>query len=88
MHMCYNECDMKKIIQKNRIWILLILGFCAIEFPGILFIKNMAYPLIFKMPFIYGYAVCCWFYFCFVLFYAWRTKWGRKTFFKNMKQAK
>lgn len=67
------------------IWILLMLGFCAIEFPGILFVKSRVYPFILGMPFLYGYVICCWAYMCSVLFYAWRTRWGRQTFFKKNK---
>lgn len=65
------------------IWILLALGFCAIEFPGILFVKDMVYPFVLGMPFLYGYVVCCWVFMCSVLFYAYRTRWGRQSFFRR-----
>ncbi|MEG0829566.1 MAG: hypothetical protein RSD88_03215 [Anaerovoracaceae bacterium] len=78
---------MKKVVGQKKlakrqaiIWILLIMGFCAVEFPGILFVKDRVYPFIFGMPFIYGYVVCCWVYFCGVLFYAYKTRWGKKPF--------
>ena len=87
--MCYNGYIMKHIPKRTvLIWILLIIGFCAIEFPGVLIIKNQVYPFILGMPFILGYAVCIWVYLCLVLFYAWRTRWGRQAFFrKNRRQA-
>ncbi|MEA4922273.1 MAG: hypothetical protein VB031_02770 [Eubacteriaceae bacterium] len=66
--------------RKKVIIILLIAGFCAIEFPGILIIGKRTYPMIFGFPFLYGYLICCWMYMCSVLFYAWRTGWGRHRF--------
>jgi len=62
------------------IWALIILGFCAIEFPGILLVKNRVYPFILGMPFLYGYLICCWAFMCSVLFYAFRTGWGKHHF--------
>ena len=71
-----------KPLKKRRIAIavFLIIGFGAIEFPGILFTGNKIYPRIFGLPFLYGYILCCWIYMCSVLFYACRTKWGKTTF--------
>lgn len=70
-------------MRKIVIWILLAIGFCAVEFPGILFAGHRIYPRIFGLPFLYGYVLCFWLYFCCVLFYAWRTKWGKVPFFKK-----
>jgi len=69
--------------RKTLIYALLLLGFLAMEFPGILIVKDRIYPLIFGMPFLYGYMLCCWVYMCAVLFYAYRTSWGKNTFFKR-----
>ena len=66
--------------RKKIIYILLILGFSAIEFPGILIAGKRITPTIFGFPFLYGYLICCWMYMCSVLFYAWRTGWGRCKF--------
>ncbi len=78
-------CLEKKNCRKKAIliWVLLLLGFCAIEFPVILFVKNRVYPFILGMPFLYGYAICCWAYLVCVFFFAWRTRWGRQAFFKK-----
>lgn len=79
----------KKSSQKKRntrkliICILIILGFLAMEFPGILLVRDRIYPFILGLPFLYGYILCCWAYMCSVLFYAYRTSWGKQSFFKK-----
>lgn len=67
----------RKMTTKAKvIYILLLLGFAAMEFPGVLFFKDKVDPFILGMPFIYGYTVCFWFAMCVVLFYAYKTNWG------------
>ncbi|MBQ9015328.1 MAG: hypothetical protein IJ109_04345 [Firmicutes bacterium] len=65
--------------KQRRILIaaLLIFGFCALEFPGILFVCDRVTPFIFGLPFLYGYVLCGWIYMCLVLLYACRTGWGK-----------
>lgn len=70
-------------LMRKVIWGLIILGFCAMEFPGILIFGDRIYPFILGMPFLYGYIICCWIYMTAVLFFAWKTEWGRKPFFKK-----
>ncbi len=70
-------------IRRIVIALLLILGFCAAEFPGILLFGDKIYPFIFGIPFFYAYLICCWMYICVVLFYAWRTHWGKQRFFNR-----
>lgn len=74
--------------RKLVIWILLMLGFCAIEFPGILLVRDRVYPFVLGMPFLYGYILCCWMYMCSVLFYAYRTSWGKTAFFRKTEKDK
>ncbi len=76
---------MKKTCPRRRIAIalLLVFGFCAVEFPGILLVGDKVSPFIFGMPFLYGYLICCWIYICLVLCYAWKTRWGKQPFFKR-----
>ncbi len=74
-------------VRKIVIWILLVLGFCAIEFPGILFVRDRVYPFILGLPFLYGYILCSWIYMCSVLFYAYRTSWGKTPFFRKKVKA-
>ena len=71
--------------KQRQIWIaaLLIAGFCALEFPGILFVCQRVEPFIFGLPFLYGYVICGWIYMCCVLFYAWRTGWGKHPCFRK-----
>lgn len=59
------------------IWILILIGFGAMEFPGVLFFGQKAYPFVFGLPFIYAYMIVCWVYMCIVMFYAYKNNWGR-----------
>lgn len=60
---------------KIKIWLMLLIGFALIEFPGIFFI-NRVYPMVFGMPFIYGFVLIVWGCMCLVLFYAYLKNWG------------
>lgn len=66
--------------RKKIIIIMLIAGFAAIEFPGILIVGHRVSPRIMGFPFLYAYLMCCWAYMCSLLFYAWRTGWGKHGF--------
>ncbi len=63
--------------KTKAIWTLLIIGFMAMEFPGVLFFQKVSEPFIFGLPFIYGYIICIWVYMCAILLYAYRTNWGQ-----------
>lgn len=68
----------RKITAKGKmIWLLIALGLCAMEFPGIFFVGEMAYPFVFGIPFLYAYIIFWWIYLCVVIFYAYRNNWGR-----------
>ena len=71
--------------RKVFIIILLVIGFAAIELPGIFFVMDKVYPFIFGMPFLYGYIFCWWMYLCAVFFYCYKTGWGKHSFFSNKK---
>lgn len=60
---------------------LIIIGFMAIEIPGIFFVCNRIYPFIFGFPFLYGYVIICWLYMCIILFIGYRTSWGKNSLF-------
>ena len=79
------EMSAKKKITIRRVilGVLLMIGFLALEFPGILLVRGRIYPFILGLPFLYGYVLCCWVYMCSVLFYACRTSWGKQSFFKK-----
>lgn len=62
--------------MKKMIWLMLIAGLAAIEFPGIFFI-NRVEPYILGMPFLYGFVVVIWGFLCCVLWVAYRHHWGR-----------
>lgn len=57
------------------LWILIIVGFSAIEFPGIFFINRIE-PTIFGLPFIYGFTLIVWFYLCILMYVGYKMKWG------------
>lgn len=71
---------MTKKQRRILIAVLLLAGFAALEFPGILFVCWRIRPFIFGLPFLYGYVLCGWIYMCCVLFYAWKTGWGKHPF--------
>lgn len=67
-----------KFTRKMKIiWGLILIGLCAIEFPGILIFGDKAYPFIFGMPFLYVYLLFCWLFLCVVIYFAYRNNWGR-----------
>ncbi len=69
----------RKFSSRNLLWILILIGLAAIEFPGIFFINRIE-PYLLGMPFIYGFVVLVWSYMCIVLLIAYKTKWGKKKF--------
>ena len=82
------EAKSGKSEQKKRraiIIVRLVIGFSAIEFPGIFFVMDKVEPFIFGLPFLYGYIFCWWLYLCTVFFYAYKTGWGKNKFFRNSK---
>lgn len=68
--------DCKMPTKTKVYWILILIGFMAMEFPGVFFFKSMSEPYIFGFPFIYGYILCLWAYMCIVIFIAFRDNWG------------
>ena len=61
---------------KNLLWILIIAGFAAIEFPGIFFINRIR-PYILGMPFLFGFVLLVWGFMCIVMLTAYLTNWGK-----------
>lgn len=57
------------------LWIFILIGFAAIEFPGIFFINRIE-PMIFGLPFIYGFTLIVWFVLCILMYFGYRMKWG------------
>ena len=56
--------------------LLLLIGFLVMEFPGVLFFKDMSTPHIFGLPFAYGIMLLGWIYMCVILLWAYRCNWG------------
>jgi hypothetical protein len=61
---------------RTALWVLLIIGFMIMEFPGI-FIINRIDPMIFGMPFIYSFTIIMWAIMCAILFIGYKTNWGK-----------
>ncbi len=72
--------------RKIILALFIFFGFMAMEFPGILIVRGRVEPFIFGLPFLYGYMFVCWLYMCVVMFVAFRTAWGRKSFFGSRGQ--
>lgn len=62
----------------KTLWILLIIGFAIMEFPGILFWGHRIEPMIFKLPFVYGFTIVMWIYMCAIMFIGYKTNWGKR----------
>lgn len=67
---------------------MLIFGFMALEFPGILIVCQIVRPFIFGLPFLYGYMLLGWVYMCLVLLYAYLTGWGKYSFRDHFRSSK
>lgn len=68
--------EIKKGLSAKTIWIMLLIGFAIMEFPGIFFINRIE-PMIFGVPFIYSFTIIMWAYMCAILLYAYKTNWGK-----------
>ncbi|WZL73489.1 hypothetical protein QBE52_01790 [Clostridiaceae bacterium 35-E11] len=77
----------KEGVTTKILWILIILGFAIMEFPGIYFINRIE-PMILGMPFIYGFTMIMWAYMCIVLLIAYKTNWGKYSGFIDDKDSK
>ena len=69
--------DNAKMSGKAKlIWILLLIGFMCMEFPGVLLFKDMSEPYIFGFPFIYAFNLIMWAYMVVVILVAYLMNWG------------
>ena len=69
----------KMTAKSKLIWVLLLIGFLAMEFPGVFFFQKVSDPFVLGLPFIYGYILCWWAYMVTIMFYAYKTNWGQST---------
>ncbi len=68
--------DAKMSGKSKLIWLLLIIGFMCMEFPGVFFFKGMSEPYIFGFPFIYAFNLIMWAYVVLVILFAYLNNWG------------
>ncbi len=62
------------------LWILIIIPFLFMEFPGVFFFQHMTEPYIFGFPFIYGYILIWWAVLVVVIGIAYFKNWGEPKF--------
>jgi hypothetical protein len=67
---------------KTTLFILIVLGFMLMEFPGVFFFNRID-PIIFGLPFIYAFNIIMWAVMCVFMFIGYKTKWGRGSGFKE-----
>ena len=68
-----------KLTAKGKlIRILLLIGFLVMEFPGVLFFKDLVEPKVLGLPFAYGIMMIGWVYMCAILFWAYKCNWGEE----------
>ena len=60
----------------KTLWALIIIGFAIMQFPGIFFINRID-PMIFGLPFIYGFTIIMWAYMVILMFIGYKTNWGK-----------
>jgi undecaprenyl pyrophosphate phosphatase UppP len=80
------ESEKKRYPLRTLIWVLLVIGFMIMEFPGIFFINRID-PMIFGMPFIYGFTIIMWVFMCIILFVGYKTNWGKGASFAENPDA-
>lgn len=68
--------DKKSYPLRTLLWVLLIIGFMIMEWPGIYFINRID-PMIFGMPFIYGFTIIMWAVMVIIMFIGYKTNWGK-----------
>ncbi len=59
----------------KTLWALILIGFAIMQFPGIFFINRID-PMIFGLPFIYGFTIIMWAYMVIIMFIGYKTNWG------------
>jgi len=66
-----------KLSPIRIIWILIVICFALIVFPGVYFI-NRIYPHILHIPFIYWFPLLIWAVLCALLFIGYKLRWKSK----------
>ena len=72
---------------RTILWVLIVIGFALMEFPGV-FLLNRIEPMIFGLPFIYGFTIVLWVCMCLLMFIGYRTNWGKGKDFKEGDEVK
>ena len=70
---------------RKLLFSLLFIGFCIMEFPGVFFFNKID-PFIFGMPFIYGFNIIMWAVMVVILFFGYKTNWGKGANFKGKEE--
>jgi hypothetical protein len=74
--------ESKRSSLRTILWFLIIIGFMIMEYPGVLFF-NRVDPMIFGLPFIYGFNIIMWAIMCTLFLIGYLTNWGKGADFKE-----
>ncbi len=72
--------EKKRYPLRTVLWILIVIGFLIMEYPGILFFNRID-PMIFGLPFIYSFTIIMWAIMCVIYYVGYRTNWGKGSSF-------
>ena len=72
----------KKYPLRTVLWVLIIITFLAMEFPGIYFFNRIE-PMLFGLPFIYSFMIILWAVMCTLFLIGYLTNWGKGADFKE-----
>lgn len=67
---------------RTVLWVLIIIGFLVMEYPGVLFFNRIE-PMIFGLPFIYSFNIIMWAIMCSLLLIGYLTNWGKGSDFRD-----
>mgnify|MGYP000882048914 CR=1 FL=1 len=68
--------EKKRYPLRTTLWVLIVVGFLIMEYPGILFFNKIE-PMIFGLPFIYSFTIIMWAIMCVIMLVGYKTNWGK-----------
>lgn len=74
--------EQKKYPLRTALFVLIIITFMIMEFPGVFFFNRID-PMLFGLPFIYGFNIIMWAVMCVLFLIGYLTSWGKGADFKE-----
>lgn len=74
--------EQKKYPLRTALFVLIIITFMIMEFPGAFFFNRID-PMLFGLPFIYGFNIIMWAVMCVLFLIGYLTSWGKGADFKE-----